>query len=346
MRHTVFFFLFLQLLCSVAVAFDAEVHEAVYEVALVLQKPLVYSYVTQVFFPKMTSREIAKTASTADYVADRDPALRGSHFMSAVESHKSCDFNARSCPQGECPISLALAASMGFNGDTKHMIKAMETLSHFLTDAHQPLHMVRDEYGGNTAKVQFDGIETNLHQVLDRWSIAKTVEANRRNVGGLTQLIMSIIGKMDDNALRQEVSCLEGQGPVDMGVIYKCLVDWAKETAGKNCRWGVYANGKPKSPWDFYKETSFWRKKVDHGIEFQRTFGDDILHQVVISSLRLSALWKILLEEKAIQWHKSTKKGKVAPKDKLVGKRWMRVPMETATIPSESSLKRIPVEGY
>ncbi len=51
---------------------------------------------------------------------------------------------------------------------------ALKFIVHFVGDIHQPLHVGRpDDHGGNSIKVTFEGLNTNLHQLWDSGMITK-----------------------------------------------------------------------------------------------------------------------------------------------------------------------------
>ncbi|EIN09062.1 phospholipase C/P1 nuclease [Punctularia strigosozonata HHB-11173 SS5] len=59
--------------------------------------------------------------------------------------------------------------------------EALKFLIHFFGDMHQPLHLSGRQYGGNGAKVLFDGRLTNLHYAWDNLFIAKQLRTTSPN---------------------------------------------------------------------------------------------------------------------------------------------------------------------
>ncbi|GLQ47867.1 endonuclease [Dyella lipolytica] len=77
----------------------------------------------------------------------------------------------RDCKDGKCVVAaiphyIAILSDRS-QSDTARL-QALKFLVHFIGDIHQPLHAgYRDDVGGNTYQVQFQGQGMNLHRVWD-----------------------------------------------------------------------------------------------------------------------------------------------------------------------------------
>jgi hypothetical protein len=123
------------------------------------------------------TRSLADIANWADQIQD-DPAqdalwkqTRGQHYIN-FRGGSDCDYvPPRDCRDGRCVVS-ALQYYVGVLGDRSQSDsarrEALKFVVHFVGDVHQPLHAgYRDDKGGNTYQVQFDGKGSNLHKVWD-----------------------------------------------------------------------------------------------------------------------------------------------------------------------------------
>jgi hypothetical protein len=137
--------------------------------------PAAEAEVERLLAPEHT-RSLADIANWADQVQD-DPAraslwaqTRSQHYINLHGAN--CDYvPPRDCRGGRCVVA-ALQYYVGILGD-RHQPdparrEALKFVVHFVGDVHQPLHAgYRDDKGGNTYPVQFDGQGTNLHKVWD-----------------------------------------------------------------------------------------------------------------------------------------------------------------------------------
>lgn len=78
---------------------------------------------------------------------------------------------ARQCPEGRC-LTAAIDRAMGVLGDPARppaeRLEALEEVTHFVGDLHQPLHAADNgDRGGNEIKVTVEGRSENLHWVWD-----------------------------------------------------------------------------------------------------------------------------------------------------------------------------------
>jgi hypothetical protein len=117
-------------------------------------------------------------AGVADWADDERRAetplgKRSEHWHFVNLPRGDCTYvPARDCPRGDCLVAaihreaLALADAARPRAERA---RALKFLVHFVADAHQPLHAGhRDDLGGNTWQLQWDGEGTNLHKVWDR----------------------------------------------------------------------------------------------------------------------------------------------------------------------------------
>jgi hypothetical protein len=143
------------------------------------------------------TRSLADVASWPDQLQD-DPAqaalwkrTRGEHYIN-FRGGSDCDYVLpRDCRDGNCVVG-ALQHYVEVLGDRSQpdavRREALKFVVHFVGDIHQPLHAgYRDDKGGNTYQVQFEGKGSNLHKVwdskmlysrnLDWQNYAKTLDA-------------------------------------------------------------------------------------------------------------------------------------------------------------------------
>ena len=151
-------------------------HSVVAELAQRHLSPAVEAEVERLLAPEHT-RSLADVANWADQLQD-DPAraalwkqTRSQHYIN-FRGGSDCDYvPPRDCRDGRCVVS-ALRYYVGVLGDRGQpdnvRREALKFVVHFVGDIHQPLHAgYRDDKGGNTYQVQFDGRGSNLHKVWD-----------------------------------------------------------------------------------------------------------------------------------------------------------------------------------
>jgi hypothetical protein len=122
-------------------------------------------------------QRLADVANWADQMQD-DPAMaslwkqtRSQHYIN-FRGGSDCDYvPPRDCRGGRCVVA-ALQYYVGVLGDRSQSDavrrNALKFVVHFVGDIHQPLHAgYRDDKGGNTYQVQYDGGGSNLHKVWD-----------------------------------------------------------------------------------------------------------------------------------------------------------------------------------
>jgi hypothetical protein len=151
-------------------------HSVVAELAQRHLSPAAEAEVERLLAPEHT-RLLADVANWSDHIQN-DPAraalwkqTRSQHYIN-FRGGSDCDYvPPRDCRDGRCVVA-ALQYYIGVLGDRGQpdvaRREALKFVVHFVGDIHQPLHAgYRDDNGGNTYQVQFDGAGTNLHKVWD-----------------------------------------------------------------------------------------------------------------------------------------------------------------------------------
>lgn len=151
-------------------------HSVVAELAQQHLSPAAEAEVERLLAPEHT-RSLADIANWPDQMQD-DPAMkdlwqqtRSQHYIN-FHGGSSCIYvPPRDCRDGRCVVA-ALQYYVDVLGDRSKPDKvrrqALKFVVHFVGDIHQPLHAgYRDDKGGNTYQVQFDGKGSNLHRVWD-----------------------------------------------------------------------------------------------------------------------------------------------------------------------------------
>ncbi|HEY5314953.1 MAG TPA: S1/P1 nuclease, partial [Pirellulales bacterium] len=150
-------------------------HSVVAELAQRHLSPAAEAEVERLLAPDHT-RSLADIASWPDQIQD-DPAqadlwkqTRALHYIDF--RYGDCNYTPpRDCLDGRCVVAglQHYVAVLGDRSQSDAMRgEALKFVVHFVGDIHQPLHAgSRDDKGGNTYQVQFDGKGTNLHRVWD-----------------------------------------------------------------------------------------------------------------------------------------------------------------------------------
>ena len=163
------------LLVPDAHAWGPDGHRIVAELAQRHLNPAAEAQVERLLAPEHT-RRLADVATWADDIQD-DPAqqslwkaTRGLHYINFRD--RQCHYEPpRDCPDGRCVVG-GLEHYVAVLGDRRQgdaaRREALKFVVHFVGDVHQPLHAgYRDDKGGNTYQVQFEGKGSNLHRVWD-----------------------------------------------------------------------------------------------------------------------------------------------------------------------------------
>ena len=179
-RRLCFAFCATLLISSEAQAWGPEGHRIVADLAQRHLSPAVEAQVERLLAPEHTHR-LADIATWADDLQD-DPAqqvlwkaTRSEHYINFRD--RRCHYQPpRDCPDGRCVVD-GLAHYVAVLGDRTQTAdarrEALKFVVHFVGDVHQPLHAgYRDDKGGNTYQVQFNGRGSNLHRVWDSGMLA------------------------------------------------------------------------------------------------------------------------------------------------------------------------------
>ena len=150
-------------------------HSVVAALAQRQLSPAAEAEVERLLAPDHTA-SLAEVANWADQIHD-DPAraalwqqTRPDHYINFHDA--DCHYvPARDCRDGRCVVA-ALQHYVAVLGDRRQSDaarrEALKFVVHFVGDIHQPLHAgYRDDKGGNTYQVQFEGKGSNLHRVWD-----------------------------------------------------------------------------------------------------------------------------------------------------------------------------------
>ena len=170
----------LTLLVSLVVVLPAQAwgplgHSVVAALAQRHLSPSAEAEVERLLAPEHT-QSLADIANWADKVQD-DPAqaalwkqTRGLHYIDFITG--DCNYvPPRDCRNGNCVVA-GIEHYVQVLGDRSQSDAArrdaLKFVVHFVGDVHQPLHSgSRDDKGGNTFQVQFNGKGSNLHKVWD-----------------------------------------------------------------------------------------------------------------------------------------------------------------------------------
>lgn len=92
------------------------------------------------------------------------------HYVNIPRSTSKYD-RARDCPEGRCVTEgiLHFSSQLSYDGlPAEKRWQAFAFVCHLVGDLHQPLHAgFRDDRGGNTVNIEYQGEEWNLHQFWD-----------------------------------------------------------------------------------------------------------------------------------------------------------------------------------
>jgi hypothetical protein len=151
-------------------------HSMVAQLAQQHLSPAAEAEVARLLAPDHT-RLLADVANWPDQMQD-DPGYkdlwnqtRGQHYIN-FHGGSGCDYvPPRDCRDGRCIVG-GLQHYVAVLGDRSQpdsaRRQALKFVVHFVGDIHQPLHAgYRDDKGGNTYQVQFDGKGSNLHKIWD-----------------------------------------------------------------------------------------------------------------------------------------------------------------------------------
>lgn len=160
---------------SPALAWGPLGHRVVAELAQRQLNPAAEAEVVRLLAPEQT-RRLADVANWADEIQNQ-PAqaalwkqTRRQHYINFPSSQ--CAYVApRDCRDGQCVVGglqhyVAVLRDRSQSDAARR--EALKFVVHFAGDLHQPLHAgYRQDKGGNTHQVQFQGKGSNLHRVWD-----------------------------------------------------------------------------------------------------------------------------------------------------------------------------------
>ncbi len=164
------------LVIAPALAWGPLGHSVVAELAQQRLSPAAEAEVERLLAPDHT-KSLADIASWPDQMQD-DPGLkdlwqqtRSEHYINFLGG-SACDYvPPRDCRDGRCVVGglqhyVAVLSDRSQPDSVRR--QALKFVVHFVGDIHQPLHAgYRDDKGGNTYQVQFDGKGSNLHKIWD-----------------------------------------------------------------------------------------------------------------------------------------------------------------------------------
>lgn len=164
------------LVATVAQAWGPLGHSVVAALAQRHLSPAAEAEVERLLAPEHI-KALADIANWPDQMQN-DPAMaslwkqtRTQHYIN-FHGGPSCDYvPPRDCRDGRCVVGglehyVAVLADRSQPDSVRR--QALKFVVHFVGDIHQPLHAgYRDDKGGNTYQVQYDGKGTNLHKIWD-----------------------------------------------------------------------------------------------------------------------------------------------------------------------------------
>jgi hypothetical protein len=172
LRSRCWLFIAITALPSLAGAWAPDGHRIIADIASRELSPEARAAVDKI----LGGRSMAEVSNWADDVR-HDEAYKNSapwHFVN-VEPGASGYDEARDCPPEGCAVTAVhdeIAALKDPATPDDKREEALKFLIHFVGDLHQPLHVsfARDR-GGNTIRVEANGVPMNLHQFWDAGSV-------------------------------------------------------------------------------------------------------------------------------------------------------------------------------
>ncbi|KAI4357808.1 hypothetical protein L6164_001732 [Bauhinia variegata] len=168
--------------------------------------------------PPSAGNDLSSVCSWADHVKFIFPWSAALHFIDTPDSLCSYQYN-RDCKdengvQGRCvtgAINNYTSQLLSYGGDKTryNLTQALQFLSHFMGDIHQPLHVgFTSDKGGNTINVHWYTRKQNLHHVWDA-NIIETAEERfyDSNIDGFVNAIQQNITKEWADQVQQWEAC-------------------------------------------------------------------------------------------------------------------------------------------
>jgi len=168
----------------IAYAWGAAGHEIVATIAQIYLHPTVLPTLCSIL--DETHCHLAPISTWADKMKYRMRWSAALHYIGAIDDYppNDCAYPGSNGWAGRKEINV-LDGIKNVTGLLEDWVKndasddtaseALKFLVHFLGDMHQPLHLTGRDRGGNSAKVVWDGRQTNLHSLWDGLLIAKAV---------------------------------------------------------------------------------------------------------------------------------------------------------------------------
>ena len=178
-------------------------------VAAVAEKHLLPN-VSNVVTAYLRGQQMTDVASWADEVRN-EPEYKNTaswHFLNLPLGLNHDEFKKQVLVKQEMNISVALVNTERVLADNnvspEKKTEALKFLIHLVGDAHQPMHVSRKEdKGGNTIQVRFDGKGTNLHSLWD----SKLIEHEHLSDADLTSAC--------DKATSDEITKWQSDSPME-----------------------------------------------------------------------------------------------------------------------------------
>lgn len=138
----------------------------------------------------LQGQKMEDVASWADDVAHDDPHYRNTapwHFLDMRSGLNYAQFKQAVLSQHQPNLYTAILKSKNDLANKQLSIEkrqeALKFLIHLVGDAHQPMHVSREEdKGGNAIELTFDGRNTNLHALWDSGLLDRDRKSNEKTV--------------------------------------------------------------------------------------------------------------------------------------------------------------------
>lgn len=152
-------------------AWSYDIHRLVCDIAWRELRPETRAAVGRVLGAEHTAEAFAESCTWADRVRSEGPYrwTAPAHYVNlprgaaALDVARDCD---TICVVTAIPRFLRVLADRTASDSARR--EALEWVSHFVADVHQPLHAgYGDDRGGNSVRLTFFGDSTNLHRLWD-----------------------------------------------------------------------------------------------------------------------------------------------------------------------------------
>ncbi|KAF1851447.1 nuclease PA3 [Cucurbitaria berberidis CBS 394.84] len=237
-------------LLASSMAWNTDVHNQIGFMAETFFLPETSSVLAKILEPQYNG-SVGRAAAWADAYAHTDEG-RFSYQWHWIDTHdhapEHCYLDyAHDCAKGGCVVS-AIANQTGILHECISGVKsgswsggtnltcsyALKWVAHFLGDIHQPLHANGRAVGGNTYKVTFGNVSTQLHAVWDGYipyfaaNVSKPF-SNQSIDPFFTGLVSRIRKNQFYEAPYMWLACSDPSKPEE------CATRWAKESNRWDC---------------------------------------------------------------------------------------------------------------